>query len=174
MVVGSIWLLKTGVIRLSEAVTGGQGLTVEIVNKVKVSTTYPALGLFVIGVVFLAIGVWFSQAPPPLNIVGKIQIDKPSLVTVSVQYADSFTPDSDGQLDRKLQVDNQRFTVVVNAAGYEPQTVVKTLKIEDAKRQRLTLPDDLKFTKVAAATAPVPGHVLPLPPDVNLEPLRQK
>jgi hypothetical protein len=117
MVCGAIWLLKTGVIKLSAAVKGG-GLTVELANKVKISTTYPALGLFVIGLLFIALGLWFSQGLPPLNIVGKINgVDDPSsVVTVSVQLADSFTPDSDGRLDKILSIDTQRLKVVINAA----------------------------------------------------------
>jgi len=178
MVCGAIWLLKTGVIKLSAAVKGGS-LTVELADKVRISTTYPALGPFVIGLAFVALAIWASRTPPPLNLVGKIWIDKPSQVTVSVQYADTFTPDSDGQVDKQLRVDNQRFTVVVNAAGYEPQTVVKTLKIEDARQQRLALPDDLKFSKansgpITVAAPPVPGHIEPVPAGVNLEPVQKQ
>ena len=77
MVCGAIWLLKTGVIKLSAAVKGGS-LTVELADKVKISTTYPALGLFVIGLAFVALAIWASRTPPPLNLVGKIWIDKPS------------------------------------------------------------------------------------------------
>ena len=173
MVCGAIWLLKTGVIKLSAAVKGG-GLTVELANKVKISTTYPALALFVIGLFFVALGVWFSKTPLPLNIVGVIQgVDDPSaLVTVNVQYADSFTPDSDGRLDKKLQVDIQRLKVVINAAGYKPQPFVTTLRVEDAKQQRLTLPDAVRFTKTDT-TKPEPGTIDKVPDGVKLEPLHQ-
>ena len=69
--------------------------------------------------------------------------------------------------------------MVVNAAGYEPQTVVKTLKIEDARQQRLALPDDLKFSKansgpITVAAPPVPGHIEPVPAGVNLEPVQKQ
>jgi hypothetical protein len=173
MVVGSIWLLRTGIIELSEKGKNRGGLDVEIKDKLKISTASSSVSLFIIGLAFLVGGLWFSQAPPPLNLVGKIQIDKPSLVTVSVQYADSFTPDSDGLLDRQLQVDNQRFTVVVNAAGYDPPTVVKTLKMEDPRRKQLKLPEVVKFTKTSTASAPSAGTTPSPPPGVTLEPFNK-
>ena len=171
IVAGSIWLLKTGVIKLTEAAKDGE-LSVEIADKIKLKTTYPALGLFVIGLLFIGLTFWFTRTPPPLNLVGKINIDDPSLVTVSVQFADAFAPDSNGQLDRILPLDIRRLKVVVNAAGYTPQPWIGTLKIEDAKQQRLSFAEEVRFTK-ANVPRPAPGPVLAIPENVKLEPLHQ-
>ena len=171
MVAGSIWLLKSGVIKLNAAAKRGN-LSVELWKKIKINTTYPALGLFIIGLLFIALGLWSSKTPPPLNIVGKIQIDDPSLVTVSVQFADSFTLDSDGKLDKILPLDVQRLKVIVNAAGYKPSPFMTTLRVEDAKRQRLTMADELKFVKTDT-TKPAPGKIDPGLDNVKLEPLHQ-
>lgn len=173
MVVGSIWLLKTGVIRLTEAAKDGS-LTISIADKVKVSTTYPALGLFIIGLAFVGMAIWFSLPRPgiPLNIVGKIDIDEPALVTVSVEpdISATFKPDSDGRLDQMLRLDVRRFKVVINAAGYKPQPFTTTLKMEDAKGQKLAFDQHLKFEKLPVQ-APSAGKVDPVPDNQKLAPL---
>lgn len=175
MVVGSIWLLKSGVIRLTEAAKGGN-LSVSVANKVKISTTYPALGLFIIGLAFIAMALWFSMPKPgiPLNIVGKIDIDEPSLVTVNVEpdISATFKPDSYGRLDHVLRLDVRRLNVVINAAGYKPQPFTTTLKMEDAQGQKLAFDQVVKFEKLSVPV-PSPGKVDPLPENVKLEPLHK-
>lgn len=191
MVVGSIWLLKTGVITLSAAAKDGI-LSMEIADKVKVSTTYPALGLFLIGLFFIGLGVWFSKGDVvmplnrPLAIVGKIKgIEDSSLVTVTVepdQYksAYSFGADTNGRLN-KILPDIKQFTVRIAANGYKPQQYTATLNVDDAveepQRRRLDVPDDVKFTKISSgaitvAAPPVPGPIQPTPVGTNLEPFR--
>jgi hypothetical protein len=175
MVAGSIWLLKLGVIQLNTAVKEGT-LDVNILDKVKVSTTYPALGLFIIGLAFVGMAIWFSEPNVglPLNIVGKIDIDEPSLVTVSIEPDTSavFKPNSYGQIDNFVRLDVRRFNVVINAAGYKPQPFTTTLKIEDAKGQRLAFDKDVKFEKLNVPT-PAAGKVDPVPENIKLEPLHQ-
>jgi len=175
MVAGSIWLLKTGVIKLSEAAKGGD-LTVTVADKIKVSTTYPALALFIIGLLFLGTAMWFSKpiAGLPLNIVGTIDIDDPSLVTVSVEPDISAVskPDSYGRLDKFVRLDVHRLNVIINAAGYKPQPFTTTLKMEDAKGHRLAFDKTVKFEKLNVPK-PAAGNVEPVPENVRLEPLHQ-
>lgn len=189
MVAGSIWLLGTGVITLSAAAKDGT-LSVEIADKVKISTTYPALGLFIIGLLFTALGVWFSQGDvvpvvswKPLAITGKVHgVDDSKLVTVSVQpdayRGFSFEPNSDGGVDKNLPDVNQ-FNVEIAANGYK-QHYQKTLNIDNAveepKRRRLEIPDEVNFTKndsgpITVAKPPIPSdHIEAIP--AGLEPLR--
>ena len=61
--------------------------------------------------------------------------------------------------------------VLINAAGYTPPQSKFTLRVEDAKKQSLTLPDDLTFTKVESA--PAAGSIAPLPAGAALAPLNQ-
>lgn len=175
MVAGSIWLLKLGVIQLNAAVKEGN-FDVNILDKIKVSTTYPALGLFIIGLAFIGMSIFFSkpEAGLPLNIVGKIDIDDPSLVTVSVEPDISavFKPDSDGKLDKFVRLDVHRLNVVINAAGYKPQPFTTTLKMEDAKGQRLAFDKAVKFEKLNIPT-PAPGKIEPVAANVKLEPLQK-
>src|SRR4029077_5494901 len=95
MVIGSLYLLQTGRVTLSAAAEQ-KALDVELMKKIKISTTYPALGLFIIGFCFTALGVYFSRedivcpgpgpGPDlPLAVGGEIKgIDNPSLATVTV------------------------------------------------------------------------------------------
>ena len=77
MVIGSIVLLATGVIKLAEGGKDGQGLSVEIEKRIKFSTGYPTLGLFLVGFLFMGMAVWFSRTPVkrPLKVTGKLAID---------------------------------------------------------------------------------------------------
>jgi len=173
MVCGSIWLLKTGVIKLSEAAGGTGGLSVEVADKIKISTTYPALGLFLIGLSFIVMAIWFSRKPLPLNIVGQVQIDDPTKVTVSVTpdsfYSPHGNPDSSGKFEVPTPVDLEQLVVVINAAGYDPATRTATLRVEDAKKHTLAYPDGLKFTKTTTAS-PEPGQIDRFPDGVNIPP----
>jgi hypothetical protein len=128
------------------------------------------LALFLIGALFLVVGLRYAKKPP-LNIVGKINIDDPSLVTVAVQFTDSFTPDSDGKLDKMIPVDFSRLRVVINANGYEPRNFTTTLRAEDKKKQKLALADEVRFTKTNMPK-PSPGEVAPTPPGLKLESLK--
>jgi hypothetical protein len=173
MVTGSIWLLKTGVIRLTEAARDGN-LTVSIADKVKISTTYPALGLFIIGLAFVGMALSFSKPDPaiPVNIVGKIDIDNPAAVTVKIEpdLSTTFQPDSYGRLDKEMLIKVSRFNVVINAAGYRQSPFTTTLRMEDAKGYKLALDQVIRFEREAAPT-PAPGNVLAVPNSQTLEPL---
>ena len=147
-------------------------LTVEIADKIKISTTYPALALFVIGLLFVSLSVWFGRTPPPLNVVGTIPIENASRVaTVTLLFDESFNPDSDGKIDKILSMDVKRLKVVVNAAGYDEQPWTGTLRVEDAKQQRIAF-DAPKFKKLNSPK-PVPGDIKPIQGDQKVEPLHQ-
>jgi len=195
MVAGSIWLLRTGVITLSAAAKDGT-MSVEIADKVKISTTYPALGLFFIGLLFIGLGVWSSRGDVvmplnrPLAIVGKIHgVDDAdaNLVTVTVQpdqweSAVSVGASSNGRLEKFLP-DIKQLTLVITANGYKPQPYTTRLNVDDAvqepQRRLLNVPDEVRFTTfdsgpITVAAPPVPGHIEPTPAGANLQPLRQK
>jgi hypothetical protein len=192
MVAGCIWLLARGVITLTTAAKDGT-ISVEIADKVKISSTVPAIALFILGLCFIVAALYFSQADAikpsssrPLALVGKISgVDNASLVTVTIQpdqygSAVSFGTSSDGQVN-KLLPDIKQLTLTIAANGYAPQPYKTTLNIDDAvdepQCRLLNLPRDVKFTKItdAAVTVnspPMPGHIDPTPPGTKLEPLR--
>jgi hypothetical protein len=191
MVAGCIWLLARGVITLTAATKDGT-ISVEIANKVKISSTVPAVALFILGLCFIVAALYFSQADAikplsnrPLAIVGSISgVEDANLVTVTIQpdqYGSSvsFGTSSDGRVD-KLLPDIKQLTLTIAANGYTPQPYKTTLNVDDAieepQRRLLNLPTAVRFTKITAgpvtvSSPPLPGHIDPTPPGTKLEPL---
>jgi hypothetical protein len=69
--------LAKGAIKLSEAGKTEGGLSVELFNKIKLNTGYPALAFFIIGLFFIALAIWFSKPADvvSLSIDGKLNIE---------------------------------------------------------------------------------------------------
>lgn len=171
MVIGSIWLLRTGVIKLSEASKGPNGITVEVAKKIKVSSSYPAVALFIIGLCFVGLPMYSSKArnSVPLYIVGRLNIDTAKTVTMKIipENVITFQPDDDGKLDQRFDVDFKVMTIEINAAGYDPQTRRVTLRIDNARNGQITLPEDLVF-KRTSQPKPAAGQIAAIPADVNV------
>jgi hypothetical protein len=179
MILGGIWLLAKGAIKLSEAGKNEGGLSVELFNKIKLNTGYPALAFFIIGLFFIALAMWFSKPPDvlSLNIDGKLNIDgDPSeLVTIKVvpssEIGITLHPNSDGSLTRTLHPEFA-LDVVINAAGYEPERWKQTISMTKGVQQSIPLPTDIKITK-----SPIPppdgGTIIALPDDVNAPPVQE-
>jgi hypothetical protein len=176
MIGGGMLLLARGVIKLSAAGKSQQGLSVEVLNKFKFSTGYPALGFFIIGVFCIALAMWFSRPSDilSLSISGKLDMEEPNLATVKVvpdsELGVTFTPDSDGDVTRTLHPEFA-VQVVINTPGYKPPSWKKTLVVTKGKSLKIDLPKDLKFTK--AKGAPEKGQTVPLPPNVNAPPVQE-
>jgi hypothetical protein len=178
MVCGSIWLLATGIIELADKGRGrdGEALSVDIQKIIKITTAFPALGLFLVGLLFVWLAMRYSEpVPVSWNVVGKIVIDDPSRVTVVVQPDNSttFSPDTTGEFDKDLSVDIHRILLTVNAAGYEPPTQKCTLSLEKAAKGTLKLEKPLVFSKPVAPHSPEPvvGTIEPVPDGIKLPPL---
>ena len=179
MILGGIWLLAKGAIKLSEAGKNEGGLSVELFNKIKLNTGYPALAFFIIGLFFIALAMWFSKPPDvlSLNIDGKLNIDgDPSeLVTIKVvpssEIGITLHPNSDGSLTRTLHPEFA-LDVVINAAGYEPERWKETVSMTKGVQQRIPLPKDIKFTKAPIAP-PDGGTIIALPNNVNAPPVQE-
>jgi hypothetical protein len=179
MIVGGIWLLAKGAIKLSEAGKSETGLDVNLFNKIKVKTGYPAIALFIIGLFFIALAMWFSKPSdvPSLSIAGKLNIegDPSDLVTVKIvpssEVGTTLHPDSDGNLTRTLHPEFQ-LQVLINAAGYNPDHWMRTISITSGRPLKIDLPKDLKFTK-ATISVPQQGQIVPLPADVKAPPVQE-
>jgi hypothetical protein len=196
MVLGSFYLLQTGRITLSAAAKEN-ALDVELIKRIRISTTYPALGLFVIGWGFAALGVYFSQADIvspkpdlPLAVVGDIKgVADPSLATVTVVpdefgWNHSIGVNSDGHYEKLLPTVKQ-YRIEVSANGYRPRPWSDILNLDDAvarsTRRELSPKKDITLMKVdpaatptpaptpVSATPPPPGTIVPAP---SLAPFR--
>jgi hypothetical protein len=176
MIGGGMLLLARGVIQLSSAGKSEEGLTIEILDKFKVKTGYPALGLFVIGLCCIVLAIYFSKPSDilSLSIAGKLDMEEPNLATVKVvpdgELGVTFTPDSDGDVTRTLHPEFA-VQVVINTPGYKPSSWKKTLVVTKGKPLKIDLPKDLKFKK--AGPAPEKGQTIPLPPNVNAPPVQE-
>ena len=89
MVVGGIALLYKGAIRL-EAASKDPALTVDLFNKqFSLATRFPALGLFVIGLLFIIVAMYAAKVPdvPSIPISGEVDdVDGPITVTVHTEW----------------------------------------------------------------------------------------
>ena len=83
MIVGGILLLYKGAISLSER-SQGEALTVEFQRMFKITTHYPALGLFLIGLAFSVVSLRYSggDVVRPLEIEAELSSDGINPVTV--------------------------------------------------------------------------------------------
>jgi hypothetical protein len=174
MVTGAIWLLRTGVVKLSEAGRHPNGLSVEVANKIKLSSGYPAVGLFIIGFVFIGYAMYMSKPLPtalPISIEGQLNIDSTDTVTMTIEPDNviaSIHPDSNGHLDQKFDVEFHRVKVRINAAGYNPQSKYFTLDLDHASNGKIELPPDLDFKKVDDKGKPAAGSIAAIPASINV------
>ena len=89
MVVGGIALLYKGAIRL-EAASKDPALTVDLFNKqFSLATRVPALGLFVIGLLFVIASMYVAKATdvPRIPVTGEVDgVDEPITVTAHTEW----------------------------------------------------------------------------------------
>jgi len=193
LVLGCLLLLTFGRIQLNDA-NKGDALSMELLKKIKITTTYPAIAIFVLGLAFCGVGIWFSQgdttitpsppAPAELDIVAKITgVEDPNIVSVTLQpdnyHGDTFAADSGGLVDHPVP-EVKQYIVTVTANGYAPAPFRKPVYVHDAKtdaNRRLLDLQEIKFTKITSASAtvdhpPQTGSITPTPSGLTLEPFR--
>ena len=134
MVVGSMLLLYKGIITLSNT-SQNEALSVDFNKMIKITTHYPALGLFVVGLFFLVISLQFSKPKEviPLAIKGHVTVADPSSVTIFVYAGQGgLRPLTDGAINDIINVhpDLRVLRVDVTAPGYDPP--IKTTIIENS------------------------------------------
>ena len=181
MVVGGMVLLAIGAIRLEAApavaTSGGEqappdALVLEFKKMVKVRAHYPALALFLIGVLFIFASAWLSKPErvEPWTILGKIQTPDPNAVTIEVVSDNwaTLSPNSDGTIDTLIYPNVSKIRAVVHASGCKPETQHLLLKVTDAKKHILEL-NAAAVEKIA--DKPAGTQIAKLPDNVQLPPL---
>jgi hypothetical protein len=170
MVLGGIVLLGMGAIKLADAAEKGS-MTIEFRRELKITTSYPALGIFLIGWLFVGLAMFMAKPNQvhSLDIVGKLDIDDPSRVTVDVLPEISvIKPDRNGEFYASLAGDFRYVRVTIVAAGYNPETETVNLLVDKGNKlnpKELSKLGKLKFTKVVL-TKPATGSVIPVPPNL--------
>lgn len=177
MIVGGIWLLAKGVIKLSEAGKSDGALSVELFNKFKINTGYPALAFFIIGLFFIALAIWFSKPADVVSVVfvGKLNLDDATVVRGKVvpltEVGATFQPDSTGAIET-LHPD-VRFEVQMVAPGYQPELWTADFSAEKGRTKKIDLSKDVKFIKKADSASPSAGNIIDLPPNANVPSVRE-
>jgi len=172
MVCGGIILLWVGAIKLSETADKG-AFSVQIRKDIKITTSYPALGIFLIGLLFIGVPMFMSQPDKeiPVNIVGTLHVSDSSGLRVQIepdQIGVDGAPDSTGRFEKVMHPRVQRVRMTITASGYDPPTIDRLLDVTFSKLGReavVNLPDNLNFRKIAAN--PGTGEIKPaekLPP----------
>ena len=134
MIVGSMVLLYRGVISLNR-VSKQSAVDVEFKNLIKVTTHYPSLGLFVIGLIFIIGAMWMAKSnQTPLRITGSIRAADVSSVTIRVTSApQSISASTDGRVEGAITPIVFPLRFEITAVGYDPPTQTRLIPAQDVK-----------------------------------------
>jgi hypothetical protein len=167
MVVGGMLLLRSGVLTLDRA-GSNEAASLEFRRLLKLTTHYPALGLFIIGLAFIIIALY--NASPSYTISGKIQTAHPEAAKISVSGGPwgwvSSSPN--GEVVGSVAPDLGLLTVIVRVPGYKERVI----PVKVGLLGRLRIDDrDLIFAEDSAGPLRQPSLLTKLPPGVELPPL---
>ncbi len=177
MILVGLRLLSKGVIKLSEAAGSTQGLRIEVFDKIKVETGYPAIAFFLLGIVLIFFAIYFTKPAGELSLRfrGALNID-PELVTGKVvpvrDSGEAFRPDSDGTIPMTLHPEFP-VEVQINAAGYEPEPWHRTLIVEKGKLLEIDLSRQVKFTRKLDSKSPGSGQIVAAKDLKNVPPVEE-
>lgn len=128
MVVGGILLLYKGAIRL-EVASKDPSLTLELFAKqFKLTTHAPALGLFVIGLLFVGLSIYFAErmTAAPIELVGDTEVaEGPVRVLVRSEWE---LPTVEGKLRHVLRPNLDVLWILISAPGHRSYTKSFTMK----------------------------------------------
>lgn len=169
MVIGGIFLLAKGIINFK----GSQqdAASVSFKDVFKVSTSYPALGLFVIGLGFIIIAGYFSKpAQNEFKITGHVSVDEPDtlnvMVTVPPWIGKAY---ADGQILAAISPRTDVLEIRVSCPGYKQ--VELPIKTGSSKLGTISV-GEIKLTKVADKPRFNPENITPAAD--NLPPITAK
>ena len=138
LVIGSMLLLYKGSIQLNRACKSDDGLSIELVKEIKVTTRNPALGLFVIGLVFFVSSAYFSQQGAIEDVTLSGVIESPDeVVGVEVHlFAGPWkrdVTDDRGIVSEVYYPDIKKFNVKIIAPGYAKPEINRDVEIRSGK-----------------------------------------
>lgn len=165
MVAGSLWLLYCGAIKLERAAKEG-ALEIKLFEKIRFTTGVPALGLFLIGWLFIGLAVY--RSPPSdvsaINFTGTMDMPYPE-ASVLVAANSLSIPALGTQLVGVARPTLEYISFTVTAPGYDnpnPKVV---------RRATTEGPVDLgrvKLTRVTQYHPPPPNSPESLRPEPDL------
>ena len=136
MVLGSMGLLFKGIVTLKNA-DPKSALSIELKKQVRLTSHYPALGLFLIGWVFLLVPMLWTTSEdsakglPEILVEGSVIILPPhDIDKVVVRILGGpweVNPDTDGSFSQQIYPSLRRLRLEISAPGR--QTVIKTVHV---------------------------------------------
>ncbi|MBI4966067.1 MAG: hypothetical protein HY913_22500 [Desulfomonile tiedjei] len=136
MVLGGIILLYKGAISLKER-SQAKAMTLEFRNMFKMTTQYPALGLFLIGLAFIGLALYAGSrdATFPVTIEGKVTGDSPpdiALVVIPHQNWTEFVNPKNGEFTAKMSPFATPLRIMFSSN--ERESCYRTIGVSDLKK----------------------------------------
>jgi len=161
MVIGSLFLLYRGTITLQQA-NPEDAIKVEFQKVLNIQTRYPALGLFVVGIIFLAAAYWFQMNSGVNNTVlkGTLQTEDPGdAMAEFISHLGESRIDSGRVFEKKVPSNLEEVEVTVRETGYEPYaTAVRPDEARDG-----IVPFNAKLKKKLQKPETDPSQIAPAP-----------
>ncbi len=164
MVIGGMILLYKGNITLNKT-SKDEAVTLEFRKMIKITTHYPALGLFVIGLAFIIVSAVFAKPKEvtSLAIKGHVNVDDPSSVTFFVYTGHGGLPRlTDREIDEIVYPHLKILKVDITAPGYSPPTITKTIGSSDIKKGIASLGEITFTNKKAEKPQTNPDNIKPV------------
>ncbi len=169
MVFGGIVLLYKGAIRL-EVASKDPALTIDMFqNELKLSTRTPALGLFIIGLCFVALSIYFGQdmAATAIEVRGKAEgVDEKVTILLQSQWP---VDTHEGRVHQVVRPQLDVLWVVVSAPGYKPH--YKSFARSELKRGVDF--GNVTLTRATPKVQPNPARIIELPAGVESPPMSE-
>jgi hypothetical protein len=122
MVVGSLVLLYRGTITLQQA-NPEEAIKVQFQNVLNIQTRYPAIALFVVGIIFLTVAYWFEMNMGVANTLLKgtlVSNDPGDAVAEFMSHLGESRIDSEKGFQKMVPSNLEEIEVTVRETGYEP------------------------------------------------------
>lgn len=143
MIVGAMVLLYRGIISLNR-VSKQSALDVELKNMIKVTTHFPSLGLFIIGLVFIVSALMIAKSDStPLRIKGNLKAADLSSITIRVSPAQTWSipASTSGTIEGTIIPVMYPLRIEVTAPGYDPSTQTMIVPAQNVKFGTISLGD---------------------------------
>lgn len=164
MVLGGIILLYKGAISLAN-VSGEDAFTIEYKKELRISTQYPALGIFMIGLLFVFFSVFMGK--PDLNklvVKGKtVNVTEPVNISLKTSTWSSGLSHT-GDVLETFYPNIDTIQIVVSAPGYDSH--IKTIQITSGGG--LADLGDFSLNQKIARSDLQAASITPLPPGTNI------
>jgi hypothetical protein len=160
MVIGSLLLLYRGTITLQQA-NPEEAIKVEFQKVLNIQTRYPALGLFVVGIVFLAAAYWFQMNChiKSTTLKGTLETEDPGDAEAEfISRLGESRIDSGRVFEKKVPSNLEEVEVTVRETGYEPYaTAVRPEEARDG-----IVPFNAKLKKKLQKPETDPSQIAPV------------